>query len=92
MSFKVVWSQEALDQADALLEYIAQDSVTAATSMWERLQSATVPLAEHPYMFRPGREPGTRELVVHPNYILIHRVLIDTVEIVAVLHARREYP
>jgi len=92
MTFKVVWSEAALEQADALLEYIAQDSVSAADNLWERLQSATAPLAEHPNLFRPGRRPGTRELVAHPNYILVHRVLDETVEIVAVLHTRQEYP
>jgi toxin ParE1/3/4 len=92
MTFTIVWSEAALEQADKLLDYIARDSIAAAENLWDRLQAATVPLAEHPYLFRPGREPGTRELVAHPNYIIIHRVLTDTVEIVAVVHARQEYP
>jgi plasmid stabilization system protein ParE len=36
--------------------------------------------------------PGTREAVVHPNYILVYRVTADAVEIVNLVHARREYP
>ena len=36
--------------------------------------------------------PGTREAVVHPNYVLIYRVGTETVEIVSVLHARQSYP
>jgi toxin ParE1/3/4 len=51
-----------------------------------------LPLAEHPFLFRPGRVPGTRELVAHPNYIIVYRVLVDRVEIVSVLHARQLYP
>ena len=43
-------------------------------------------------MYRTGRVEGTREAVVHPNYILIYRVATDAVEIVAVVHARQEYP
>ncbi|WP_354043151.1 type II toxin-antitoxin system RelE/ParE family toxin [Devosia sp. UYZn731] len=39
----------------------------------------------------PGR-CGTRELVVHPNYIVVYRVLTDQIDIVSVLHARQEYP
>jgi len=35
---------------------------------------------------------GTREAVVHPNYILIYRVLDDRVEVVNVVHARQQYP
>jgi toxin ParE1/3/4 len=49
-------------------------------------------LAEHPYMYRAGRLPGTREAVVHPNYILIYRVESDTVRVVGFIHTRREYP
>jgi toxin ParE1/3/4 len=56
------------------------------------LQDATLPLAEHPYLFRPGRVSGTRELVVHTNYVVVYRVLTTSVEIVAVLHTRQRYP
>jgi toxin ParE1/3/4 len=35
---------------------------------------------------------GTRELVVHPNYILIYLVGEDVVEIIRVLHAHQQYP
>jgi toxin ParE1/3/4 len=60
--------------------------------MLERLETAVLPLSEHPYLFRPGRVAGTRELVAHPNYIIIYRVLSDAVEITKVVHARRQYP
>lgn len=43
-------------------------------------------------MYRTGRIPGTREAVVHPNYILIYQVGIDSVEVLNVIHSRREYP
>jgi toxin ParE1/3/4 len=43
-------------------------------------------------MYRPGRIPGTREAVVHPNYIVVYRVTAEAVEIVSVVHARQEYP
>ncbi|HLL30469.1 MAG TPA: type II toxin-antitoxin system RelE/ParE family toxin, partial [Allosphingosinicella sp.] len=38
-------------------------------------------LPDHPFLYRPGRAPGTREAVVHPNYILIYRVKGEAVEI-----------
>jgi plasmid stabilization system protein ParE len=43
-------------------------------------------------MYRAGRAGGTREAVVHPNYILIYRVTSNAVEIVSLVHARQEYP
>jgi plasmid stabilization system protein ParE len=38
------------------------------------------------------RIPGTRELVVHPNYLVIYRVAASAIEIINVLHARQQYP
>ena len=51
-----------------------------------------LPFAEHSYLYRPGRVAGTRELVAHPNYIMVYRVLADQVEITGVLHSHSEYP
>nr|WP_259640053.1 type II toxin-antitoxin system RelE/ParE family toxin [Pseudomonas syringae] len=46
----------------------------------------------HPYIHRPGRVPGTREAVVHPNYLVVYRVGTERISILDVLHARQEYP
>lgn len=43
-------------------------------------------------MFRVGRVAGTREIVAHPNYIVVYRVLSDHIDVVAVLHSRQQYP
>ena len=56
------------------------------------IETAILPFAEHPYLFRLGRVSGTRELVAHPNYVVVYRVLADRVEIVNVVHARQQYP
>lgn len=92
MSLRVVWSQTADEQLAELIAYIADDNVDASQSLLHRIRSAAEHLADHPYMFRSGRNPGTREMVVHPNYIVVYRVLTDAIDVVSVLHARREYP
>ena len=43
-------------------------------------------------MFRSGRVEGTREALVHPNYLLVYRVGVESVEIINVVHARQQYP
>ena len=43
-------------------------------------------------MHRPGRIAGTREAIVHPNYLLIYNIERDAIVITAVLHARQQYP
>jgi toxin ParE1/3/4 len=87
----LVWRAEARADLIEIITYIAERNLSAA----ERLQGAIVHTAEllpeHPYIHRPGRVAGTREAVIHPNYILIYRVA-DMIEVLAVLHARQQYP
>lgn len=86
------WNAKALDELDAIAGYIAQFNLIAAEGLQDLIETSVLPLSEHPYLYRLGRVAGTRELVVHPNYIVVYRVLTDQVEIVGVLHAAREYP
>ncbi|MCK9367492.1 MAG: type II toxin-antitoxin system RelE/ParE family toxin [Metallibacterium scheffleri] len=86
------WSAKALDELDAIAAYIALFNPAAAEELQALIEASVLPLSEHPYLYRAGRVAGTRELVVHPNYIVIYRVLADPIEIIGVLHAHREYP
>jgi toxin ParE1/3/4 len=38
-----------------------------------------------------GRVRNTREMAVHPNYLVVYRVT-DRIIVLNVLHARRRYP
>lgn len=86
------WRASALDDLNAIVAYIAQYNPFAADALRERIEASVMPLSEHPYLFRTGRVAGTREVVAHPNYVLVYRVLTDCVEVVSVMHASREYP
>ncbi|WP_345796649.1 type II toxin-antitoxin system RelE/ParE family toxin [Castellaniella sp. MT123] len=86
------WSAAALDDLDEITTYIAEYSVHAAIDMHDLIESAVHPASEHPYLYRQGRVPGTREIVAHPNYVIVYAVQVDRIEVVAVLHARQEYP
>ncbi len=89
---KVSWLSSASDDLAEIITYIAEHSPQAAWSLKERIQDSILPLAEYPYWGRPGRVSGTREIVVHPNYIVIYRVTHTDIEVVNVLHARQQYP
>jgi len=39
-----------------------------------------------------GRVAGTRELIVHPNYLILYDVTADTVRILRILHAAMRWP
>lgn len=75
-----------------IIDFIAQDNPAAARQLKERIESVVVPLSHYPYLYPRGRVAGTRELVAHPNDLIVHRVAAEQVEIISVLHARRQYP
>ncbi len=88
----VIWRASARGQLASIIRFIANESPPAARRLRELIEASVLPAAEHPYLYRPGRVPGTREIVAHPNYIVVYRVMAERIEVVAVLHARQEYP
>lgn len=88
----VIWLDDAIADLSNIITFIANESASAARSLKKRLQTAPLSLAEHPYLYPVGRVSGTRELVAHPNYVIVYRVSSARIEIVGVLHARQEYP
>jgi toxin ParE1/3/4 len=90
---RVRWLRAALANLEAEAEYIAEDNPAAADRLVQRIFRATDLLARNPAMGRPGRVPGTRELVVADTpYIIPYRVRANAVEILRVFHAARNWP
>ena len=89
---EVKWTKTALANLAAIAEYIEKDSADRAKSFALEIQAKTNSLAEFPDIGRPGRVIGTRELVIHPNYIIPYRVRADAVEILRVHHVARRWP
>lgn len=88
----VVWRAEARANLAEIIRFIADESPQAARRMRQLIESAVLPAAEHPYLYRTGRVPGTREIIAHPNYVVVYRVTTDHIEVVTVLHSRQQYP
>ena len=86
------WTPEALDDRRDIYDYIEADSPRSALAMDEMLAEKAHRLLEYPGLGRIGRVSGTRELVAHPNYILIYDVFGDQVRVLPVLHAARRWP
>lgn len=91
-SVKLVWTRPASIDRQEIREYIAQDNPAAALALDELFSEKAGRLADHPHLGRPGRVTGTRELVAHQNYIIIYDVAGDTVRLLRVLHAARQWP
>lgn len=88
----IIWTASARADLSAIIRYIAIRNPTAARRLRNAIDESVLPIREYPLLYRAGRVAGTREIVVHPNYIVIYRVRTDRIEIIAVVHARRRYP
>lgn len=84
---RVKWLRKALANLDHAADYIAKDNRAAEAFRLTDL------LADNPDLGRPGRVPGTRELVMtHYPYIIPYRVRSGGVEVLRVFHAARQWP
>jgi toxin ParE1/3/4 len=89
---KLAWTRLAAQDRRDIRAYIARDNPVAALALDELISEKTTRLTEYPALGRSGRITDTRELVVHPNYILVYDVTGDTVRILRMLHASRQWP
>ncbi|MBV4545607.1 type II toxin-antitoxin system RelE/ParE family toxin [Pseudomonas iranensis] len=87
----VRWSDQALDDLADITGYIEQFNLRASASLLRKVGAAAQTLSSVPHGFRFGRIPGTREMVIHPNYLLVYRVN-GQIRILTVIHARKKYP
>jgi addiction module RelE/StbE family toxin len=76
----------------SIIAYIAQDKPRAAIELGDLLMEKAGLLDLYPLLVLAGRVKGTRELTVHPNYILIYRLVDDAVEVLRVKHAAQQWP
>jgi addiction module RelE/StbE family toxin len=89
---KVRWTASArLDRLD-IADHIAADSPRAAVRVDTLFSEAAESLAHFPQMGRVGKIPGTREIFPHESYRLVYEVEDDTVWILTLIHASRQWP
>lgn len=87
-----LWRPTAIADRKSITAYIAQDNPQAAIEMGDMLMQKAEQLDQHPMLGRVGRVKGTRELVAHPNYILIYRIVGEVAEVLRVKHAAQKWP
>ena len=89
---RLIWSELSRAQMRAISKFISQHDPAAADRLLDRIAMQAERLTDYPYLYREGRVPGTRDALLHPNYLLVYRVTADSVEILRVLHTRQQYP
>jgi addiction module RelE/StbE family toxin len=86
------WEADALRQFQDTIAYIAAHDLPAAESLAQDIAGRLELVLQFPDMGRKGRIAGSRELVVHPNYIVIYAVRETSVDVIRFLHSRQLYP
>jgi addiction module RelE/StbE family toxin len=89
---QLVWTPESVEDREAIYAFIELDNPRAALALDTLISEKAERLLEQPGLGRPGRVRGTRELVLHPNYLLIYDQVEDRLRILRVLHAARQWP
>lgn len=93
MTFPIIWRASARNDLTEIIRYVANVNPPAARRLRQVLMESVLPVSEHPYLYRQSQTiPAMREIVAHPNYIVYYRVTATCIEVVNVIHTRREFP
>ena len=88
---KLKWTEQALDDVEAIAIYIARDSFFYAQVFAQRIFDSVQRLEIFPESGRVVPEVAQQNIreVLHGNYRIIYRVKNDFVEILTVYHSSR---
>lgn len=90
---QIKWLTDAVNDLQALRQYIAQDKPTAASDIAKHIAASVNLLADQPALGRPGRVPHTRELVISGTpYIVPYRIKSNTIQILRIFHGAMQWP
>jgi toxin ParE1/3/4 len=90
----IAWTEQAARQLEQARDYIAlANSEDVAAEVVLRILAAVEQLAAFPLSGRPGRVPGTRELVI-PNtpFLAAYAVSERETVILAIYHGAQRWP
>ncbi|SAL67676.1 type II toxin-antitoxin system RelE/ParE family toxin [Caballeronia humi] len=92
MTREIHWSRSARSDIKAIVRYIALYNPPAAVGLRKEIEDAAGRAAETLTEFKEGRIPGTYEVVVTRNYVLVFRTTPERLYVVNVIHTRQQYP
>jgi toxin ParE1/3/4 len=91
---RLVWSPQAVEDLAELRAYIERDDPAAARKTALRIIEAVDTLIPaNPKVGRPGRVPGTRELVIaRTPFVVPYRLREGRIEVLRIFHGARRWP
>jgi addiction module RelE/StbE family toxin len=88
---KVYWTRRAKRHLQAIYDYIAEDSLSAAKEVADKITSRSKQIASFPLSGRKvphlNRE-NIRELI-EGNYRIVYHLIEDRADVIAVIHSAR---
>jgi toxin ParE1/3/4 len=90
---RLEWTLAADRDLDSVEQFISRDNPSAAIETVLQIIRLVESLSEHPGIGRPGRDQGTRELVIAGlPYVVAYLHRGDTVTVLRVLHGAMKWP
>ena len=91
---RIRWTQPAARDLTHICDYTEEhESPEAARRVALRICDDIDTLAQFPHQGRPGRKPGTRELVFTGlPFLAVYRIREDVIEISRILHGAQKWP
>ena len=81
----LIWTNRALKRLDDIADFIARDNPLRAQTFVVELRNKLEVLKTQS-LGRSGRVFGTKELVLHPNYLAVYRIKANQVQVLTILH------
>lgn len=89
---RIVWTPEAEQDRETIWQYLYDRDPAAALRIDGLFSGAVARLHDFPMLGHEGEIAGTRELTPHQSYRLVYEIVEDTVWILVLIHARRQWP
>ncbi len=87
----IEWKRAAQADLLTIIDYISADNPDAAEALKNEINAKVSMLPEQSQLYREGRVPGTREMVVRSNYVVVYRAS-DTITVLRMLHWAQQWP
>ena len=90
----IEWTEQAIRHLDQAHDYIApSNSTEVAARITMHIATSVQRLAAFPVSGRPGRVPGTRELVISNSpFVVAYSIEKERIVILAVYHGAQQWP
>ena len=90
---QIRWTRKALSNLETAVHYIASDSPGNAHKVAKKIWDSIQLLRQQPGMGRPGRIPGTRELIIADlPFIVPYAEHNGEIVILRIIHTSMKWP